>query len=162
MSVDAWVWCDCFERGCLRTPPPYPERVYLDAREGGSIEIDDGGDLQLSFEFDEWRMHRACEHPDTRLVAHFLGNIATIKTIHEELSTQAEAFPVILGQVVKDGVHCGHHLPLDELPQLADEVKRLQDFKAANPENEELLKYFKVQMRELVEAALKVNKPICF
>ena len=162
MSVDAWVWCDCFERGCLRNPPPSPERVYLDDREGGSIETEDGGDLQLSFEFDEWRQKHACEHPDTRLVAHHLGNVATIKAIHEELSAQAEAFPILLGRVVRDGVHCGHHIPIDELPRLADEVGRLKAFNAADPENSEVLKYFEVQMRELVEAALKVNKPICF
>jgi hypothetical protein len=31
MGLDAVVYCDCYERGRVRGPPPQPESVYVDA-----------------------------------------------------------------------------------------------------------------------------------
>ena len=159
MGIDAFVWCDCFERGHLRSPPP----------PGCSLSVsDDGGllcgsdDLEVQIAFDRWRQSDACEHEGGFLVVHRIGNIALIASLRAELGRRPDKFPVTLSRVICDGTHCGDFIPAADLPRLASEVESLADLYCDEPDMEQCMREFAVQMRELVCAALLVGKPLVF
>jgi hypothetical protein len=81
MGLDAGVYCDCFERGRLRSPPP----------PGCTLSVDDRGlllcgsdDLGTQIAFDRWQLDQACEHENGLLVQHRIGNIALADSVEEK------------------------------------------------------------------------------
>jgi hypothetical protein len=56
----------------------------------------------------------------------------------------------------------GDNLSVDEVKNLAAEIHALQRVHAARKEQENVLRHFELQMDQLVEAALRVRKPIAF
>ena len=119
MGLDACVYCDCFERGRLRTQPRPEWRVYV-GKEGYRRAATD--DLYEQMAFDAWDWRTACDHEDGVLLHHYLGNIALVGLFREILNPLADRLPVIVHQVIYSGTHCGDHLPLDAVEQLAPEV----------------------------------------
>ena len=51
MGLDAFVFCDCYEKGELLEPPPRPELVYI--TETGRLECKSDDSIILE-EFDLW------------------------------------------------------------------------------------------------------------
>src|SRR5437763_826217 len=63
MGLDASVYCDCFERGRLRTQPRPEWGVHLD-EDGGRAPATQ--DLEEQMAFDSWHLPETCEHEGGR------------------------------------------------------------------------------------------------
>jgi len=124
--------------------------------------VKDAGRLEDDLAFDEWRFTSACEHPDGVLLHHRLGNISLIALLRSELSREASRFPIILRKVIYDGVHGGDYMPIADISSLREEIARLASFRSRDRQSAEFIAQFETQMRELVEAAAAVQKPISF
>ncbi len=160
MSLDATVYCDCYERGRMRTPPPQPEFVSVDETGGLSLEWDQPNADQNAFY--DWRA-TACEHgPWGQLVSHRLGNIALITFLRELLAKEPLGFPILLTKVLYNGVHGGDFLSPTDVDLVRFEVERLKEVHAVDDGDEPFIREFELQMRQLVQAAQSVGKPIAF
>jgi hypothetical protein len=160
MGVDASVYCDCYEKGRVRKPPPQPELVYVDAFGQRCLKWDDPRADQIGYNL--W-LTEACEHgPMGELVSHRLGNAATIGFLRELLAETPERFPVLLAKVVYDGVHAGDSLSVDDVERLCPEIDRLRGIHSHDKSDEDRIRDFERQMSDLTEAARRVQKPIVF
>ena len=129
MSVSARVHCNCFERGKIQSPP-YPECMYID--ESGAMawrSLEPG----LLAELDEWRSN-ACEHKRGIYMSRDIGNIALVADLRKELSREHEAFPVLLRNVLYNGMHAGDCLSLQDVDRLRSELEIVKDFQPADAE----------------------------
>jgi hypothetical protein len=161
MGLDAFVFCDCFEKGKLREAPPagFSPRV----RDDGSLEPDRGNySLDEILAWDEWLRARACEHSSGQLLHHRLGNVSLISSLRSELHREASRFPILLSKVVYSGSHGGDYLPVELIEKLGAELEALVHFKCSSSELEEFMTCFRKQMLELVAVSLSVKKPIVF
>src|SRR4051794_1580466 len=105
MGLDVMVYCDCYEKGKLRTPLPQPELVYTDA--SGQMCLQGEDPRADQHRFDAWQQE-ACEHgPLGWLVSHGLGNVARSGLLRELLSQTPDLFPLLLEKVLYNGTHCG-------------------------------------------------------
>jgi hypothetical protein len=159
MGLDAHVCCDCFERGRLRSAPP--PGCSLSVYDDGSL-LCGSDDLDVQMAFDRWQQSEACEHEDGYLVAHRIGNIALVASLRAELRQWPGRFPIILSRVIYNGVHGGDFIPAAEVPKLVSEVESLAGVHCADLDMEQFMRGFETQMRELVEAAVRVGKPLVF
>jgi hypothetical protein len=161
MALDACVYCNCYETGKAKTPPPQPDLVYVDP---------DTGEVALLCEaegadeprFYEWRSS-ACEHgPLGQLVAHRLGNIARIGFLRGRLQETPAQFPTLLSKVVYNGTHLGDELTLSDIERVAIEMPALHALHCSDDSEEAMVREFEAQMLELIHAAKYVCKPIVF
>jgi hypothetical protein len=159
MGLDATVYCNCYETGKLREPPPDQDSIYVAA--DGSLECR-SDDLEVLLAFDLWLRKRACEHKDSVWLHHHIGNVMLVSLLREELSTRANEFPVLLGKVIYNGTHAGDYLSQEHIKNAARELMPLSEFTTADGKRQLYVKNFYKQMRELVEAAVSVGKPISF
>ncbi len=83
MSLDAFVFCDCFERGRLKEAPPPGCRIVV----GTNGRVDNAGEATLEGQlaFDDWRWYRMCEHQEGILVHHRIGNMGLVGILRAEL-----------------------------------------------------------------------------
>ena len=70
MGLDAFVFCDCFEKARLREQPPRPELVFV--TENGSLDCK-SDDPETLEEFDIWILDRTCEHEEGILTGFYVG-----------------------------------------------------------------------------------------
>jgi hypothetical protein len=160
MSLDAMVYCDCYERGKIRRPPPRPEVVTVD--ESGEVVLTCNQPGTDERGFYDW-LATACEHgPRGRLLSYRLGNIALVALLRSLLAREPNRFPILLTQVRYNGVHGGDFLSIEEVERLVPEVEHLKEVHADKEGHEPLVREFERQMRRLVQAALSVGKPIAF
>jgi hypothetical protein len=175
MGLDAHVYCDCYEKGLLRSLLPHPEYFWVD--EDGCLIWTNPDCKQVTYlpkgnpawqacmdeivSFDRWRSD-ACEHGDGILVHHRIGNGALVSILREELKREAAQFPLILGRVIYSGTHSGDRLSLDVVPQLELELDPLAKLAGSTPERGLFLRDFHQQLLELIHASHSVGKPICF
>jgi hypothetical protein len=159
MGLDASVYCDCFETGRLREPPPPGWKVLVDD-DGRLVCRND--DLEVLLAFDQWRFHRACQHEGGVLVQHYIGNMATVALLRNEIQRKAALFPIILNQVLYDGTHSGDFIAVGKVSALKPELLALSEFHCQESNKDVIVCEFERQMSELVDAALKVGKPISF
>ncbi len=159
MGLDAHVYCDCFERGRLRTPPRTAWDVYVDEH-GGCAPRTKDTDEQIAF--DRWRNSHACEHQDGWLLHHRLGNIALIGLFRQLLNPHADRLPVVVHKIIYSGTHCGDRLDTADVEKLSMELTALATIHAPRRKDEAFLRDFEQQLRELVAASRSVGKPIVF
>jgi hypothetical protein len=163
MGLDAYVFCNCAERGLLRTLPRSEWSIRID--ETGARFAQIGGaeicSLKDDLGFHDWDAH-ACDHHRGVLLHHRIGNISAVGAIRAELSKHAASFPLILSRVVYNGMHAGDYLPIDTLPQLEREVDLLGTIQSKDKIFDEVLRHFERVLAELVVAAKSVGKPISF
>lgn len=159
MSLAACVYCDCFERGRLRTPPPQSQHVFVAA--DGSLDTD-ATDLDAQLLFDQWCFGAACEHEYGVLLDHAIGNISLVAILREELSRHPDTFPILLHKILYDGIHCGDFLTLDDVSCLQRELEILAWLPTQRQENDDYLRDFHRKMSELVRTSLDIRKPIVF
>ncbi|HET6576564.1 MAG TPA: hypothetical protein VFG68_23400 [Fimbriiglobus sp.] len=159
MALDAVVYCDCFERGRLRSPPP----------PGCSLSVDESGfllcgcdDLDTQIAFDHWQFDSACSHENGLLIQHRIGNIALVAALREALQETPARFPILLSRVLYNGTHCCDFIRAVEVLQLQLEVAALSGVHCRDPQMEQFMREFETQMGELVAASLAVGKPIVF
>lgn len=161
MSLDATVYCDCFERARLRSKPP-GDVAIMTQKDGSLCRVNESDSLEEALAFDDWLSVSACDHFNGVLLHHRLGNIVQVAIIREELSYQAEQFPQILTKVIYNGMHGGDFIPVEDLPALQVEVDRLKTFTCRKKRSKAFVAEFTEQMRALVEAAREIGKPISF
>ena len=161
MALDACVYCNCYETGNAKTPPPQPDLVYVDPISGevSSFCEAEGADQHRFF---EW-LSSACKHaPSGQLVSHRLGNIALIGFLRGRFEEIPKQFPTLLSKVVYNGTHLGDTLTLSDVEQLATEMSAVHALHSSDDSDEALLRQFERQMLELIRAARSVSKPIVF
>lgn len=159
MGLEATVYCNCFETERLNEPPPYPEQISIAS--DGSLNFG-RDDLDITLALDRWLRNRACLHRNGILLQQPIGNQALIAFLRTELSREADKFPVLLKQVLYNGVHCGDYLSLDDVVRLRSELVSLESFVCSESRDREFVESFRRQMRELADASLSVSKPISF
>jgi len=165
MGLDACVYCDCVEKGNLRTPPPYAGLVFVE--EDGCPELH-SDNIEYSIEFDQWRYRNPCVHNDLCLLHHRLGNMSAISRIRwvvQQITPEPEtAFPLLWSRVIYNGTHAGDFLTPEEAITLGEEIQRLlaSDLKTHTAEHKNFFNAFLQMLAELVEASRLVNKPISF
>ena len=158
MALDAFVYCDCFERDNLRCDPP--RAMKLRVAPNGDV-ICDAPDESDWHAFTAWKLAKACLHQGMILVRHRLGSSAGIDQIRTELQKDALRFPILLEKVVYSGTHTCDWIPLNLLPQLTQELKNVDPDPAHTPAAD-VVRLFKIQIAELIIAAQLARKPICF
>jgi len=161
MGLDARVYCDCYEKGRLREPPP-PDVLVRLAPDGGIESLRNDCPIEAMIQFDDWRQHRACEHQGGVMLHHRLGNIGTVALLRTELQQEASLFPILMNKVLYNGIHAGDYLPVDLIPPLEREVESLARRRCNNRSSENFMKQFQTQMAELIAAAHAMSKPIVF
>lgn len=165
MSLDAAVYCNCVETGCLLTPHPLPHLLYIDYT--GAPELR-STDLAQLMQHDAWRGNSPCIHDECMLVLHWLGNIALIgmlrRTVNRLIADAEHDLPVLSKQVIYNGVHCGDILEPPDVRRLAAEVEHLQRLARDRLEGEEQqwMEQFLAKLEELIQASQQVDKPIAF
>ena len=161
MGLNACVYCNCYEIGNVKTPPPQPDLVYVDPTSGEVLLRwkEKGADQNRFF---EW-LSSACEHgPSGHLVSHRLGNIARIGFLRARFQETPERFPTLLSKVVFNGVHGGDILTLSDVEQVASEMSAVHALSCSDRFDEAMLREFERQMLELIRGAKSVFKPIVF
>lgn len=161
MGLDAFVFCDCYEKGRLLEPPPGGVSVRVEP--DGSLAPGQGhGTLEPGLAWDEWLEQRACEHRRGILVYHHLGNISLIGLLRAELQRVAGRFPMLVAKVVYSGAHGGDFLRVEEIPALQKELELLHEFRCSTRKADKFMSEFRAQMSELATTALSSAKPIAF
>jgi hypothetical protein len=157
MGLDAFVYCDCFERDNLRCNPPA----------GVKVEVAPTGELacRTSDEkawhaFSAWKRAKACPHEGMILIHHRLGSTSHIDNLRVGLQKQSGRFPIILHRILYCGSHTCDWIAFHQIPALTEELKHLNP-QPSDPVADPL-RLFKIQMAELVIAAQMTRKPICF
>jgi len=161
MALDACVYCNCYEAGKTKSPPPQPNLVYVDP-DTGEVALRSEAEGADEPRFHEW-LSSACEHrPLGQLVSHRLGNIARIGFLRRRFQESPDQFPTLLSKVAYSGTHCGDILTLSDIEQVATEMPALHTLHGSGDSDEALLREFERQMLELIQAARRVSKPIVF
>lgn len=159
MGLDAVVYCNCFRNGKLHELPNAVWGVYIE--ENGSV-VSRTEILAEQIAFDEWLNLRACEHSEGVFLHHRLGNIYLIALLRSELHRSGMDFPVLLRQVLYDGIHSGDYLSQEDIDRLRPELDKLKSFKCRSSEVQSCIDDFQQQMQELVESAKIMANPIAF
>jgi len=127
----------------------------------GSIEPVAGCSLDEQKQFDNW-LQSACEHPGGILLSHRLGNLALVGVIRDTLARTPDLYPILLDRVVYSGSHTGDSLGIDLFEQLSGELDALARAQTREPAEAECLRSFGTQVRDLLEAGRRLNRPIVF
>ena len=167
MGLDAVVFCDCVEKGCLRAPHPYPRLLYIASN--GSPEIRSKDPVEVD-EHDKWMDLPPCKHEQMMLDGCNLGNAGSVSHLYEILSGvptgHGRTYPVLLGKVFYSGTHCGDHLAVRDVRRLSNELDRLKEAipsaTALSGEDARQIALAITELGRLVKTALAVNKPIAF
>ena len=161
MGLNASVYCDCYEKGRLRTRPP--DGVSLYVASNGALECDsEHMPFDAVLAFGKWQAFSACEHKRSILLHHRLGNIALIALLRSEFQREPGRFPILLTKVIYSGTHACDYLTSETVPALQRELELLADFRCSTREADEFMAQFRAQMLELATTALSVAKPIAF
>ncbi len=160
MGLDAVVYCDCLERGDLKKKPDPEWEVYIDEDGARCSRVEA---LEVLLEFDQWSDgYEACTHEGGVLVHHRIGNMSTVAYLRQILSPYKNKLPILMQKVIYSGTHAGDYVPVNELESLKDEIDIISKMQMDNQDQEISMRYFVRQMKELVECALSVRKPISF
>jgi hypothetical protein len=165
MGLDAVVFCDCVEKGCLLVPHPYPRLLYIASNGAPEIRSKDPAKAD---EHDRWMDLPPCKHEGMMLAGCSVGNMMFVPHLRDILSAVAtkrgHACPVLLGKVLYSGTHCGDHLTVRDVGRLSNELESLKGAKlsaaALSGEDAQQIATAMRDLRRLVKTALAVIKPI--
>ena len=161
MSLHAHVYCDCFEKNKLLTPPPSGLQFQVD--EDGSLGLKNRkSTIDEYLVWDHWREKLACVHPGGILLRHYLGNISLIGLLRDKLEQDSSRFELLITKVVYSGSHAGDYVPAHKIPKLQKELQSLNNFNGRSSSEKHFLNDFQSKMSELATFALSVKKPIVF
>ena len=158
MGLDAVIFCDCYERGRLKTPPPNPKLVYV--FQNGDLRCR-SDDPAIEDAFDRWR-DRACKHECGMIAGGPLDNMASIELLNTALQPHRRHFPILLGKVIYCGTHTGDHLTLRNIEKLQAELPALRKLRTGDPFVDKELRILARQLSGLCRVSLKIRKPIAF
>ena len=158
MSLEAWVFCDCFEKHRLREPPPAGCRLAVTP--DGSLNCG-SGDLFVQTAFSKWLHDRACDHKDGCLTHCSIGNDNEIRALYELLGQFRGRYSILRSQVLIGADRVESIVAPDQLSALRAEIFALADTSfRVETDMVELIQRFGLQMTELVECAIFAGKPI--
>jgi hypothetical protein len=158
MGLDAFVYCDCFERDNLRCSPPSGAKIIV--AEDGNI-LCESPDDEVWAAFNVWKSTKACLHSQMIVAHRMLGGNGLIEQLRAEILKDRARFPLLLRKVLYNGTHTCDWIPLEHLEQLGAEVKLLSEHRLKGAAGD-ALHLFQIQLAELIIAAQVVKKPICF
>jgi len=158
MGLDAFVFCDCYEKGRLKRKPPDPDLVYVLPNGDLACRSKDSKVLER---FDR-RRGKVCEHEAGMVAGDWLGKASMVGSIRNELTRRPRDFPTLLKPVVYSGTHCGDHLTLKLVAKLQMELDRLKTLRSGNKELDRGIQKLRRQLQKLIHASLKIGKPIAF
>lgn len=166
MGLDAVVFCDCVEKGCLLVPHPYPRLLYIASN--GSPEIRSKDPAKVD-EHDKWMDLPPCKHEGMMLAGCSVG-MTFVPHLRDILSAvskkRVHACPVLLGKVLYSETHCGDHLTVRDVGRLSNELDWLKGAKLSTAglsgEDVQQIATAMRDLRRLVRTALAVIKPIAF
>jgi len=158
MGLDAFIFCDCYEKGRIKRLPPDVGSVYV--QRNGSLEPRSQNPEVLD-RFDAWRVH-ACRHEEGMIAGDYLGNAGYIDWLRDAFWPIRKLFPVLLGKVIYCGTHTGDHLALRDVAKLAVELDRLKSYRISDKSLDKDLQLLRQKLQKLVRVALKTKKPIAF
>jgi hypothetical protein len=153
----AFVFCDCYEKGRLKRPPPNPEIVAV--LPNGDLGYRSATPAQHEA-FVAWRAH-ACRHPEGRVTGGKLGHALPIDVVRDAFSPHRRALPIFVGKILNSRPHTrSSHLSLKQVHKLKAELDRLKTLQFGDRKIAQELPYLRGQMKQLVRADLKFRKPI--
>ena len=160
MSLTGTVYCDCVEKNRLRIPHPLPELLFVD--ESGYPNIR-SSDLDQEVLHDKWEAQNPCPHSGFRLVEHWLGNVASIGQIREQIDKLSQltktSSRILTAKVIYSGSHSGDYLIPSEVIELGDELASMQKIESSkDPQFNEFVQ----KLEDLINKAMSVGKPIAF
>ena len=158
MGLNAFVFCDCYEKGRLKRPPPNPEFVYVLPHGDIDCRSDDPKVLKR---FDRWRPN-ACRHREGVLAGDSFGSITGIDLLRNMLTPQRRILPTLLNHVIWSGSHTGDHLTVKQVQKLSVELDRLKEFRCGAKVIDLEIQAFRRRLARLVRVALKAGRPIAF
>ncbi|RZU36894.1 hypothetical protein EV700_3107 [Fluviicoccus keumensis] len=154
MGIDALVFCDCLEKGCLRRPPRPEWQVYVQedgCRECASTEP------RLLAAFGNWH-ETACAH-DYGILIHRRLDLPATSPFRQALADAGDRLGLVR-RLLCSGDHDSGCLDMPLVGRLAEELKWLRQSLPAHPAAEagSLLQ----RLEELAATALAVSKPLVF
>ena len=156
MKLQAYVFCDCFEQGRVKRPPPDPEIVGVPTN--GDIWLSSPHASPISG-IPNWR-YRACHHHGS-ITGGLLGHRLPLEVLHNAMLPHRRTFPIFVRKVLGCKPHTRFsHLTLKQVEQLQTELVRMKKLHLADRKCENELQYYRGQMKQLVRAALKFQQPI--
>ena len=158
MPLDAFVYCDCFERENLRSDPP--QGIVLKQEENGDVSCKSPDEKAWSA-FVRWKQNKACMHPGMVLVHKRLGSTELVEALRTQLQKERARFPILLEKVLYSDTHTCDWIPFTQIEPLENEVAAINP-EGADPEETDRVRLFKIQMAELIIAAKHTGKAICF
>jgi hypothetical protein len=158
MALDAFVYCDCFEKDNLRCNPPGDLKLSVDANGDISCRAPTEADW---FAFSAWKQNKACIHPGMILIHHCLGTTDEIDLLRADLQPTPARFPTIYSKILYSSTHTCDWISVESGLQLTEELKNLNGEFFRGP-NGDKWRLFKIKMAELVIASQHTRKPICF
>ena len=158
MGLDAFVFCDCYEKGRIKRCPSELGPVYVLPR--GRLESRSDNPEVLE-RFDAWRAH-ACRHEEGMIAGDYLGNAGQVSQFRNALWAKRNLFPTLLGKVIYSGTHCGDYLSLRDVGKLAIELDRLKSIRTGDKSLDKDLQTLRRKLEKLVRVSLRIKKPIAF
>ena len=157
MKLQAYVFCDCYERGCLKQQPPNPEIVV----------VLPNGDLGYSHAtrkehaaFVAWRSN-ACRHPEGVVTGGQLGYKLPRHILHRAMLAHQRTVPLFVRKVIGCQPHTRNsHLTFKQVEKLQVELTRLKNVHLPDPKLGLELRCYRNQCKQLIRAAVKLRKPI--
>lgn len=165
MGLDAFVFCDCVEKGRLRIPHPYPRLLYISSSGSPEIRSNDPAMLQKHV---DWMEMDPCQlkHETLMMDGDTLGNAGFINEIRERLERTLRPrsqYSVLLTKVLYCGTHTGDHLTIAQVRRLAIELRQLKRVLQGSVAADRRLIIPTInQLERLTRTSLRTMKPIAF
>jgi len=160
MGLDGHVACDCIEKGTSEVPKALTGLVKIDEDTGTPYL--DSRDRKLRETYSKWQASKPCPHEHFTLLTHRLGHAPAINRIRKIVEQEARdpkvEFPILWSRVLYSGVHSGDAIAVGDVGTLQSELRRL----SLSSGHEEFVGEFFARLEELVEASLRVGKPLGF
>jgi len=157
MRLQAYVFCGCYEHGRVKRPPPNPEIVCLHPNGDNYCFRPTPAQYQA---YETWRLN-ACHHKYGTVTGGELGHRLPREVLHRAMLPHRRTFPVLVRKVLgcKPQTRFSH-LTLKQVAKLQVELTRFKNFHLPDRKCDNELQYYCGQMKQLVRAALKFQRPI--
>jgi len=157
MKLQAYVFCNCFEQGRVKRPPPNPEIVGVLTNGDNRCFRPTPAQYQA---YESWRLN-ACRHKYGTVTGGELGHRLPREVLHRAMLPHRRTFPIFVRKVLGCKPHTRFsHLTLKQVAKLQDALARLKKIHLSGRKLETELRCYCTQMRRLVRAALKYQQPI--
>lgn len=160
--MDAVVFCDCVERGRLKTPHPFSRLLYIDER--GAPEIRSRSQQKIEMH-DAWVQGSPCGHETLMIAGDYLGNISLVdyidRSIRERVPNAERKYPVLMSKVIFNGGHTGDYLTVEEVKALKKEITEVRGVNFSSNATQHIRKFLS-KLEKIADASLRIRKPMAF